>query len=269
MNSLLEALQEGRMVELPDGNKDQALTILANLIEAVPSVPAGTDMTGAVMAREGAGSTALGKAWACPHARLGNEGDLVCAVGWSPSGIDYGAPDGKPVRIVAMYLVPLNQKNSFLREVSGVAKVLQAQNDDTMWANIQDLTQARNALLDMITVGSESAVPEARARMIRLEARQAVVEHMPAALAGLTLQAVTIVSGPKFKPIVLSQHLDLSNRLESVTDLPGLLSKHGFLDIGDWRLLSRGATSYAAERVVFDCLAVKRVPEKPATPPAV
>ena len=35
MNSLLEALQEGRMVELPDDrNKDRALTILANLIEA-------------------------------------------------------------------------------------------------------------------------------------------------------------------------------------------------------------------------------------------
>ena len=267
MNSLLEALQEGRMVELPDGNKDQALTILANLIEAIPSVPAGTDMTGAVMTREGAGSTALGKGWACPHARLGNEGDLVCAVGWSPSGIDYGAPDGRPVRIVAMYLSPLNQKNAFLREVSGVAKVLQAQADDAMWANIRDLTQARNALLDMITVGSESAGPEARARMIRLEARQAVVEHLPAAaLTGLTLQTVTIVSGPKLKPIVLSQHQDLSNRLEAVADLAGLLSKQGFLDVGDWRLLSRGATPYAAERVVFDCLAVKRVPERLLTP---
>ena len=270
MNSLLEALQEGRMVELPDDrNKDRALTILANLIEAVPSVPSGTDMTGTVMAREGSGSTALGKGWACPHARLGNEGDLVCAVGWSPSGIEYGAPDGRLVRIVAMYLVPFNQKNTFLREVSGIAKVLQPQPDDAMWTNIRDLTQARNALLDMITAGSESAVPEARARMIRLEARRAAVEMPAVAMACLTLQAVTIIASPALKPVVLSQHQDLTNRLESVPDLAGLLSRQGFLDVGDWRLLSRGTTPYAAERVVFDCLAVKRAPERPAPPPAV
>ena len=189
MNSLLEALQEGRMVELPDDrNKDRALTVLANLIEAIPSVPSGTDVAGAVGVRESAGSTALVKGWACPHARLGNDGDLVCAVGWSPSGIDYGAPDGRAVRIVAMYLVPLNQKNVYLREISGIARALQPQPDDAVWANIRDLTQARNAILDMITAGSESAGPEARARMIRLEARQAPPPPISVAtLAGLTV----------------------------------------------------------------------------------
>lgn len=264
MNSLLEALQEGRMIELPDDrNKDRILTILANLIEAIPSVPAGTDLAGAVLAREGTGSTALGKGWACPHARLGSEGDLLCAVGWSPSGIDYGAPDGHPVHIVAMYLVPFNQKNVYLREISGVAKILRAQTDDAMWANIHDVTQARNALLDMITTGIESAGPEARARMIRLEARQAVVEMPAVALAGLTIQAVTVIAGPLLKPVVLSQHPDLTNRLEGVADLSGLLSRQGFLDVGGWRILSRGTTPYAADRVVFDCLAVRSMPERP------
>ena len=265
MISLLEALQEGRMVELPDDrNKERALTLLANLIEAIPSIPAGTDVAGAVTARENMGSTALGKGWACPHARLGNEGDLLCAVGWSPSGIEYGAPDGRAVRIVAMYLVPLNQKNAYLREVSAIAKVLQAQTDDATWANLRDLTQARNALLDMITLGSASAGPEARARMIRLEARQAAVEIPAVALAGLTLQAVTVIAGPTLKPVVLSQHQELTTCLEAVPDLAGLLSRQGFLDVGGWRVLSRGATPYPAERVVYDCLAVRSSPERPA-----
>ena len=40
-----------RMVELPeDRNKDHVLTLLANLIEAIPSTPPGTDVTGAVLA---------------------------------------------------------------------------------------------------------------------------------------------------------------------------------------------------------------------------
>ena len=159
-----------------------------------------------------------------------------------------------------MYLVPLNQKNAFLREVSGVAKVLQAQPDDSMWANIRDLTQARSALLDMITAGGESA---ARARMIRLEARQATAEMPAVALAGLTLQALTIIAGPSMKPVVLSQHQELTSRLEAVPDLTGLLTRQGFLDVGGWRILSRGATTYAAEHIMFDCLAARNVSEKP------
>ena len=265
MNSLLEALQEGRMVELPDDrHKERALTILANLIEAIPSVLPGTDVAGAVLVREAGGSTALGKGWACPHARLGSEGDLVCAVGWSPSGLEYGAPDGRPVRIVAMYLVPLNQKSVYLREISGIAKILQLQPDDAMWARIRDLTQARNALLDMITAGIESAGPDVRARMIRLEARQAAVTPPISGvkLAGLTVQSLTVVAGPSIKPVVLSQHQDLTTLLEAVPDLAGLLSRQGFLDVAGWRVLSRGATSYPAERVVFDCLAVKSMPER-------
>ena len=266
MNSLLEALQKGRLVELPeDSNKERALTILANLIEAIPSVPAGTDVTGSVMSRESMGSTSLGKGWACPHARLGNEGDLLCAVGWSPSGVDYGAPDNRPVRILAMYLVPLNQKNVYLREVSGIAKALQAQPDDAMWANVRDLTQARNVLLDMIGAALESAGPEARARMIRLEARQAATQNQASGvtLSGLTVQALTIVAGPSLKPVVLAQHRELMEQLESVPDLVATLSRQGFADDGGWKVLSRGSTAYPAERVVFDCLAVRSLPERP------
>jgi PTS system nitrogen regulatory IIA component len=262
MNSLLEALQDGRLVELPDDrNKERALTILANLIEAIPSVPAGTDVTAAVMLRERAGSTALGKGWACPHARIENEGDLVCAVGGSPSGIEYGAPDGRPVHIMAMYLVPFNQKNAYLREVSGIAKALQAQTDDAIWSNISDLTRVRSALLDMITVASNAAGPEARARMIQLEARQAPPQVSAVTLAGLAVQTLTVVAGPAMKPVVLSQNLELTTLLEAVPDLAGILSRQGFLDVGGWRILSRCTTPYCAERVVFDCLAVKQAPK--------
>ena len=269
MNSLLEALQEGRLVELPDDrNKERALTILANLIEAIPSVPAGTDVAGSVMSRESAGSTALGKGWACPHARLGNEGNLLCAVGWSPSGVDYGAPDSRPVRILAMYLVPQNQKNAYLREISSIAKVLQTHTDDAMWSNVRDLTQARNVLLDMIGAASGSAVPEARARMIRLEARQAataVIQTPGISLAGMTIQALTIVAVPSQKPVVLTHLRELAEQLETVPDLVATLAKQGFMDVSGWRVLSRSTTDYPADRVVYDCLAVKSLPDRPTT----
>ena len=70
MDSLLDALQEGRLIELPDHNKDQVLKFLAHIIEAIPWIPPNTDVVGLVMAREILTNTALGKGWACPHARV-------------------------------------------------------------------------------------------------------------------------------------------------------------------------------------------------------
>lgn len=114
MDSLLDALQEGRLIELPENNKEHALQFLAHTLEAIPSIPTGADVVGLVMAREHATGTAIGKGWACPHARASYDDDLLCVVGWSPTGIDYGSPDGVPVSIIAMYLVPDNQRNHYL-----------------------------------------------------------------------------------------------------------------------------------------------------------
>jgi len=97
MDSLLDALQEGRLIELPENNRDDALQLLAHILEAIPSVPTGTDVVGLVMERERVSSTVLGKGWACPHARVPFEEDLVCVVGWSPAGIDYGSSDGTSI----------------------------------------------------------------------------------------------------------------------------------------------------------------------------
>ena len=52
MKNLLHALQEGRFVELPETNKEKALNYLANLIEAMPDLTPGTDVAGAVLARD-------------------------------------------------------------------------------------------------------------------------------------------------------------------------------------------------------------------------
>ncbi|MDB6020678.1 MAG: putative IIA-like nitrogen-regulatory protein PtsN, partial [Pedosphaera sp.] len=103
MKNLLNALQEGRFVELPETNKEKALHYLANLIEAMPDLTPGMDVAGAVLAREIQFNTGIGHGWACPHMRTTHEGDIICAAGWSPAGIDYGACDSKPGHIVVMY----------------------------------------------------------------------------------------------------------------------------------------------------------------------
>ena len=127
MKSLLTALQEGRLIELPDNNKNKALEYLATLIEAIPDIGFGGGITESVLAREQAHNTGIGKGWACPHARSPRDGELVCSVGWAPTGIDYGSPDGEPVHLLVMYFVPDAQKNAYLKEVSSLAKAIHTQ----------------------------------------------------------------------------------------------------------------------------------------------
>ena len=112
MKSLLSALREGRLVELPDSDKGKSLEYLANLIEAVPDLPSVAELYEAMMAREQAMNTGIGMGVACPHVRAAGSGELVCAVGWSPPGIDYGAADGKKVHLVVHVLHPRNRRRT-------------------------------------------------------------------------------------------------------------------------------------------------------------
>ncbi|MCC7519586.1 MAG: PTS sugar transporter subunit IIA [Verrucomicrobiae bacterium] len=255
MRSLLDALQAGRLIELPDNHKGRALQILANLIEAIPGLAVGTDVAGAVLAREMSANTGLGFGWACPHARLPGEGNLLCAIGWSPTDIDYGAPDGRPVRMVIMYLVAENQKNTYLKEISVLAKTLRDNAAFQDIAGASDLAAVRHRLLDLVGTALESAGPDARARMIRLETRAATP---PApALENLILAPLLIVTGGGPKPLVLAQHHELLEVFEARSDLGELLARHGTAEGGGWRILVRGVSNYQTDRALYDCLAVR------------
>ena len=174
METLLDALQEGRLFELPDTNKTHALRFLAHIIEAFPEIPAGTEIVELVMAREQVTNTGIGQGWACPHASVPFEGDLVCVVGWSPTGIDYGAKDKQPVKLVVMFLVPTNQRSHYLREISLMAKAVESFADNGRLNAAQDLGEVRNYLLDLVAISKETAVPDSRARMIRLPAKPTI-----------------------------------------------------------------------------------------------
>ncbi|MDR3554733.1 MAG: PTS sugar transporter subunit IIA [Syntrophobacteraceae bacterium] len=265
MDSLLDALQEGRLIELPDNNKDDALQFLAHIIEAIPSLPTGIDVVGPVIAKERSTISALGNGWASPHVRVPFDEDLICVVGWSPTGIDYGAPDGKAVSIIALYLVPENQRSHFLREVSMLAKALKVHPDFEKLSSAKELNEVREHLLDLISSSRETAGPETRARMIQLQARQSVAAIPAYDLANLILEPVTIISGPSLKPVVLAQDRQLVDYLDGAPRLVEQLSAVGFFQNGGWRILKRGETAYQGDRVVYDCLAIK-IAGGPAAP---
>lgn len=261
MDTLLDALQEGRLFELPDNDKTGALRFLAHVIEAFPEIPAETDVFGHVMKREGAATTALGKGWACPHARVPYDEDLMCVVGWSPQGIDYAARDGIPVKLIVMHLVPENQRNHYLREISVLAKALEANSGLDRLSQVRDLDDVRNYLLDLIGLAKGSEGADFRARMIRLQAKPAAEALAFQDLSNLIIEPVTLIAGPNMKPLALTQNAGLMEWLDSVADVIGKLEGEGAYQNGGWRLLRRSLVTYPNGRVAFDCIAVRMKPK--------
>lgn len=261
MKSLLDALQEGRLIELPESDKAKSLQYLGTLIEAIPDFRTGLDFNAAVMNREAAANTGIGLGWACPHGRVSGDGDLLCAIGWSPTGIDYGGPDGKPVRIVVMHYIPDSQKNAYLREISGLAKAIQKNPALGEISSAGGLADVRDRLIDLLSAAVESALPDAKARMIQLEAKQAVstlAEALPAdALASLNLIALSVVVVPGGRPLILAQDKELISQLESGPDLAAPLASRLPFDTSGYRLITRSVSSFQPDRLLYDCIAVR------------
>jgi len=263
MDTIIDALKEGRLFELPESDKPSTLQFLSHIIEAFPETPAGMDILGLVMKREEAANTALGKGWACPHARVPYEEDLMCVIGWSPEGIDYGAPDGEKVYIAVMHVVPDNQKSHYLKEISLLAKAL------VTYPKVEDIQKAKNLddvrlyLIDLIESTKEAAVPDARAKMITLQAKAAVPQYILPELTNLVVEPLTIVACADLgRHVVLMQNPSLSNGLESSKDLLERLNSEGVYQWREWRILKRGVSIYQEGREVYDCLAIKIVDGK-------
>ena len=259
MDTLLDALQEGRLIELPDTDKFHSLQLLAHIIEAIPSVPNGTDVAGLVLEREKSIVTALGKSFACPHARVPYDEDLICSVGWSPQGIEYGASDNIPVHIIIMYLVPQNQRNHYLKEISILAKALQANNDVEFLHNAKDLNEIRNYLLDLVTNSKDMVGFEARARMIQLETRDTLAEQKLKELSNVIVEPITLVVSANQKPIALTQNRELAEVLDKSNQLIESINNKGFYDQSGWRIIKRSSSEFQANRTLYECIAIKLI----------
>ena len=258
MRSLLNALQEGRLVELPDSDKAKSLEYLANLIEAVPDLPSTRELYEAMTAREKAMNTGIGMGVACPHVRAPGSGELVSAVGWSPQGIDYGAHDGKKVHLVVMYYIPESQKNVYLKEISGLAAAVRREGGIQAIATAEDIGTVRERLLDWVGAAIEASIPEAKARMIRLESRQAAAEAVPTVATGaIQIVSLFVLQLADQKPVVLCQQPELLTALEKDERLGALLQQNVQFDAGGFRLVPRSATQYPNARSLYEYSAVK------------
>jgi mannitol/fructose-specific phosphotransferase system IIA component (Ntr-type) len=257
LKSIIDALAHGRLVELPGNDKGDALQFLATMLEAVPSIPPGTDIVEVVLEHEKVSNTSLGGGWACPHARVRFDGELSCAIGWSPAGIDYGVPGEPPVHMIVMYLVPDNQRNAYLKEVSSLARVLQ---NNPRYLTIEAFTSldtSRNNLLDIAHLAMNGDGKNPRARMIQLATQSKAAAPEGVEFAGAEIDALLIVTAPEMSPVVLTQNQELATLAGSDSGLVAAIAAGNRYQMKDWQVVRRSSTAYFGDRFIHDCIAVK------------
>jgi nitrogen PTS system EIIA component len=267
MRSILNALQEGRLFELPEAGKDRALEFLARVIDANPDIVVGTDAIDEIQKRELQCNTGIGLGVGIPHIRAKREeGDLFCAIGWSAQGIDYGAPDGEHVHLVVMYYIPGAQKNVYLKEVSVLVKAIRKTGGIDPMAHAVDLNAVRNQLLDWVSAAMGETGPESVARMIKLDVKQTqagptavIVTDVPpgaALLPNAKAMAFQVLHHASGAVTVLAQDASWVGTLEKDPALTQRLAAGAPFAVAGRNVFVLSATTFAAGRVMYACVAL-------------
>ena len=263
MRSILNALQDGRLFELPEAGKDRALEFLARIIDANPDIVVGTDVIEEVQKRELECNTGIGLGVGIPHIRARREeGELFCAIGWSAQGIDYGASDGEHVHLVVMYYIPGAQKNVYLKEISTLVKAIRKTGGIDPIAHAPDLNAVRNQLLDWVSAALGEAGPEAVARMIKLDVRQtqAVAARTDLPVAPLRADAKSaafqVLHHASGAITVLSPDAAWVGTLEKDATLAQRLAAGAPFAADGRQVYVLGSTAFAAGRVLYQCVAL-------------
>jgi mannitol/fructose-specific phosphotransferase system IIA component (Ntr-type) len=267
MRSILTALQEGRLFELPEAGKARALEFLARILDANPDIEVGTDIIEEIQLREAECNTGIGMGVGIPHVRARREeGELFSAIGWSSRGIDYDASDALPVHLVVMYYIPGALKNVYLKEVSSLVKAMRKSGGMDPIAHAPDLNAVRNLLLDWVSAGMGDTGPEAVARMIKLDVKQsqaaptaAVPAEVSTVSAGrpparvVSFSVLVVASGPV---LVLAQDPEWVAQLEKEPGLAQRLSGGSPFAAAGHQLHVTGSTAYPGGRVLYQCVAL-------------
>lgn len=77
-----------------------------------------------LFARERLGTTGLGNGIAIPHGRVNACEEAVAVLILLDEGVDYDAPDGKPVDIIFAIMVPEDANSEQLKYLAEIAEVL-------------------------------------------------------------------------------------------------------------------------------------------------
>lgn len=84
--------------------------------------------------REQLGSTGIGSGVAIPHCKIAGLREEIVAVALLPQGVDFGAADGTPVRLVFVVLSPADAPARHLQVLASISRWVRAGRADRVLA---------------------------------------------------------------------------------------------------------------------------------------
>lgn len=155
----LADLIQRQLIKVPLGarTKSESLEELAALVSTNLNTSQ-REIIHALDERERQGQFSMGKQLAFPHARTDSVKEFTIAIGVCSQGIDFHAPDGLPVKLIILFVIPKKHSNLYLEALASFLnffsveqnfnRALQAQNVDE-FIRIFETTE-ENSLLSLI-----------------------------------------------------------------------------------------------------------------------
>jgi len=112
--------------DLPEGDRKEVLRSFAERIAGLGLVKDAELLYRQLWEREQLGSTGIGSGIAIPHCKIAGLRSGIVALGIVPQGVDFGAADGKPVRLFFLVISPDQSPAEHLQILAAVSRWIKA-----------------------------------------------------------------------------------------------------------------------------------------------
>jgi nitrogen PTS system EIIA component len=112
--------------DLPAGDRSEVLHAFADRLAGLGMVQSGAELFQRLWEREQLGSTGIGSGIAIPHCKLQGLVHGIVAVGMVPGGVEFGAPDGRPVKILFLVVSPSASPAEHLQILAAISRWVRA-----------------------------------------------------------------------------------------------------------------------------------------------
>jgi len=134
-------LSPGQFVDLEGSDKHSVLRELVAVMGGLSGMPSKAVLLKAILDREELRPTGIGESVAIPHCKSQKVRSFGVVIGRTRVPIEYGAPDGEPVRVLAMIAAPTDLQAEYLRLLSTVTRFLR--NEKQAIIEASDLSELR------------------------------------------------------------------------------------------------------------------------------
>ncbi len=111
-------IQPEMVLDLDVSTKNELLDTMIKVLVHSDKISDPEKVRSAILTREKAGNTGIGKGFAIPHARMDCVPDFVVAFARISKGLDYSSEDGEPVKLAFMIVASDQQDKQYIKLLS-------------------------------------------------------------------------------------------------------------------------------------------------------